>query len=117
MFFGGIPRYLIIDNVPAAVARPDPLCPRPTRGFLEDSQHRGFVADPARVRHPRDKPKVERSMSYVRERLFRGGDFHGLAHLRNEAQRWCLEMADQLSTGHSKRADAWSHGRFHVSSR
>ena len=38
-------------------------------------------------------------MSYVRERLFRGSDFNGLAHLRNEAQRWCLEMADQLIRG------------------
>ena len=57
-FFGGVPRYLVIDNFPAAVAGPDPLHPRLTRGFLEYSQHRGFVADPARVRHPKDKPKV-----------------------------------------------------------
>ena len=46
-FFGGVPRYLVIDNFPAAVAGPDPLHPRLTRGFLEYSQHRGFVADPA----------------------------------------------------------------------
>ncbi len=42
---------------------------RRTRGFQEYSQHRGFVTDPARVRHPKDKPKVERSVSYVQERL------------------------------------------------
>ena len=98
-FFGGVLRYLIIGNAPAAVARPDPLRPLPTREFLEYLQHRGFVGTLARVRHPRDKPKVERRMSYVRERLFKGGDFNGLAHLRNEAQRWCLEMADQLIHG------------------
>ena len=92
-FFGGVPRYLVIDNFPAAVAGPDPLHPRLTRGFLEYSQHRGFVVDPARVRHPKDKPKVERSVPYVRERLFKGGDFNGLAHLRTEAQRWCLQVA------------------------
>src|SRR5450756_2051788 len=34
-FFGGISRYLIIDNFPAAVAGMDPLNPRLTRGFLE----------------------------------------------------------------------------------
>ena len=77
-FFGGVPRYLVIDNFPAAVAGPDPLHPRLTRGFLEYSQHRGFVADPARARHPKDKPKVERGVSYVRERFFKGGDFDGL---------------------------------------
>ena len=92
-FFGGVPRYLVIDNFPAAVAGADPLHPRLTRGFLEYSQHRGFVADPARARHSKDKPKVERSVSYVRERFFKGGDFSGVAHLRVEAQRWCLEVA------------------------
>ena len=90
---------MIIDNVSAAVARPDLLCPRPTWGFLEYLQHRGFVGNPTRVRHPRDKPKVERRMSYVRERLFKGGDFNGLAHLRNEARRRCLEIADQFIRG------------------
>ena len=78
VFFGGVLRYLVIDNFPAAVAGPDPLHPRLTQGFLEYSQHRGFVADPARVRHPKDKPKVERSVSYIRERLFKGGDFNGV---------------------------------------
>ena len=103
VFFGGVPRYLVIDNFPAAVAGADPLHPRLTRGFLEYSQHRGFVVDPARVRHPKDKPKVERSVSYVRERLFKGGHFDGLAHLRTEAQRWCLEVAGQRVHGTTRR--------------
>src|SRR5207244_4860806 len=30
-FFGGLPRRLILDNFPAAVAGTDPLAPRPTR--------------------------------------------------------------------------------------
>ena len=102
-FFGGVPRYLVIDNFPAAAAGADPLHPRLTRGFLEYSQHRGFVADPARVRHPKDKPKVERSVSYVRKRLFKGGDFHGLLHLRNETQRWCVEVAGQRVHGTTRR--------------
>src|SRR3972149_6740998 len=94
-FFGGIPRYLVIDNFPAAVAGADPLNPRLTRGFLEYVQHRGFFADPARVRHPKDKPKVENGIRYVRERFFKGGDFHGLSDLRLQARQWCLETAGQ----------------------
>ena len=46
-FFEGVPKYLVIDNFPAAVAGPDPLHPRLTRGFLEYSQRRGFTSDPA----------------------------------------------------------------------
>jgi transposase len=69
-FFGGIPKRVILDNFAAAVAGPDPLEPRLTRGFLEYSQARGFCSDPARVRKPRDKPHVEANVRYVRERFF-----------------------------------------------
>ena len=92
-FFGGIPQYLVIDNFPAAVAGADALHPKLTRGFLEYSQHRGFITDPARVRHPKDKPRVERGVQYVRERFFKGSDFKDLAHLRDEAARWCRDVA------------------------
>ena len=51
-FFDGIPRCLVIDNFPAAMARADALHPRLTRGFLEYSQHCGFITDLTRVRHP-----------------------------------------------------------------
>ena len=78
-FFEGVPNYLVIDNFPAAVAGVDPLHPRLTRGFLEYSQHRGFISDPAR--HPRDKPRVERGVN-VRERFFKGGEFTGLSDMR-----------------------------------
>ena len=73
-FFGGIPRYLVMDNFPAALAGPDALHPRLTRGFLEYAQHRSVICDPARVRHPKDKPKVERDIQYVRERFFKDGE-------------------------------------------
>jgi hypothetical protein len=54
-FFQGCPKSVILDNFPAAVAGTHPLNPRPTRAFMEYSQARGFLIDPARVRSPRDK--------------------------------------------------------------
>src|SRR5207248_9905461 len=102
-FFDGVPRRLILDNVPAAVAGPDPLAPRPTRAFLEYSQARGFLLDPARVRHPKDKPHVERTIRYVRERFWKGGRFTDLGDARRQAQAWCMEVAGRRihgSTGH-----------------
>jgi len=92
-FFGGVPKRVILDNFPAAIAGPDALAPRPTRGFLEYSQERGFFIDPARVRKPRDKPHVERSIQYVRERFFKGGRFRDLDDCREQAERWCREVA------------------------
>jgi len=92
-FFRGVPRRLILDNFPAAVAGPDSLEPRPTRGFLEYSQARGLLADPARVRHPKDKPHVERGVQYTRERFFKGGSFRDLDDMRLQAERWCRDVA------------------------
>ena len=102
-FFGGIPKYLVVDNFPAAVAGADALHPRLTRGFLEYSQHRGFITDPARVRHPKDKPMVERSVQYARERFFKGAEFKDLAHLRSEAVRWCRDVAGMRIHGTTRR--------------
>jgi transposase len=98
-FFGGVPRRLVLDNFPAAVAGTDPLAPRPTRGFLEYSQARGFLVDPARVASPQDKPQVERHIQYVRERLWKGGTFTDLADVRRQAERWCREVAGQRVHG------------------
>ena len=92
-FFAGVPRRLIVDNFPAAIAGPNALEPRPTRGFLEYSQERGFFIDPARVRRPKDKPHVERGVQYVRERFFKGGSFRDLEDCREQAERWCREVA------------------------
>ena len=102
-FFGGVPRYLVIDNFPAAVAGADALHPRLTRGFLEYSQHRGFITDPARVRHPKDKPHVERGVQYVRERFFRGSNFASLEEMRLAARRWCLDVAGLRVHGTTRR--------------
>ena len=102
-FFRGVPKRLILDNFPAAMAGPDALIPRPTRGFLEYSQARGFLIDPARVRHPKDKPHVERNVQYVRERFFKGGDFRDLADLRDQAEHWCLEVAGQRIHGTTRK--------------
>ena len=55
--FEGVPRYLVIDNFPAAVAGADALHPRFTRGFLEYARQRGFITDPARAPAPRLKAR------------------------------------------------------------
>ena len=92
-FFGGVPCHLILDNFPAAVAKADSLSPRLTKGFLDYAQFRGFLPDPARVRHPKDKPHAERGVPYVRDRFFAGASFLDLADMRTQAEHWCKEVA------------------------
>ena len=59
------------------VAKADAVNPRLTREWLEYAQARGFVTDPARVRHPRDKPRVEAGVKLRAGKLLRRGNFPG----------------------------------------
>ena len=85
-FYGGIFRVLIPDNTKAIVRTPDPLQPRVVPAFLEYAQARGFVVDPARVRQPTDKARVERTVPYVRDDCF-GGERLGTLEQARDARR------------------------------
>jgi transposase len=54
-FFQGVPRRVVLDNFPAAVDKANNYDPLLNRTLAEYSQHRGFILDTARIRHPRDK--------------------------------------------------------------
>lgn len=88
---GGVFAVLIPDNTKAIVVNPDPLGARINPTFLEYAQARGFVIDPARSGHARDKPRVERAVSVVRDDCFAGEKFRTLEQARVHARRWCLE--------------------------
>jgi transposase len=92
-FFGGVFQVLVPDNAPAIVAAADAVNPRFTAGWLDYAQHCGFATDPARVRSPRDKPRVERAVQYVRGNFFAGEAFAGLADAQDRARAWCQDTA------------------------
>jgi transposase len=92
-YFGGVFRVVIPDNMAAIIAEADPVNPRFTAGWLDYAQHCGFGTDPTRVRHPRDKPKVERMVQYVRGNFFAGETFVDLADAQTRAEWWCSTTA------------------------
>jgi transposase len=92
-FFGGCFRTLIPDNLSAVVDDADPVEPRLNQAFVEYAQARGFRIDPARVRRPQDKPRVERTVSFVRGSFFAGETFLDLADAQRRAEVWCRERA------------------------
>ncbi len=98
-FFQGCPRRMVIDNVKACIDDADPYTPRLTRTFLEYAAHRGFLPDPARPRHPKDKPVVENSVRYVRERFFKGEKFIDLDDVARRALVWCRDIAGRRIHG------------------
>ncbi|MGH9033105.1 MAG: IS21 family transposase [Acidimicrobiia bacterium] len=92
-FFGGVFRTLIPDNLSAIVDGADPVEPRLNQAFVEYAQARGFVIDPARVRSPQDKPRVERQVQFVRGSFFAGECFVDLADAQRRAEGWCRVRA------------------------
>jgi transposase len=92
-FFGGVFRVAIPDNMSAIVDQADRLDPRFNQAFVEYAQDRGFVIDPARVRTPTDKPRVERTVSFVRGSMWAGENFVDLGHAQRHADAWCRERA------------------------
>lgn len=102
-FFGGIFPVVIPDNPKTIVAKADPLAPVFNAELLEYSQARGFVLDPARVRHPKDKPHVERAVPYVRNDGFAAERYPDLNSAREGMARWCKDVAGQRRHGTTRR--------------
>ena len=92
-YFGGVFPVVIPDSMKAIVTEADNLAPRFNDTFLEYAQSRGFVIDAARIGKPRDKPKVERAVPYVRRNFFAGESFTDVADVRVRARLWCTQTA------------------------
>jgi hypothetical protein len=92
-FFGGVFAVMIPDNMSSAVDKAHPTEPRFNQAFIEYAQSRGFIVDPARVRSPTDKPRVERTVPFVRNSFFAGETFVDLADAQRRAVEWCSVRA------------------------
>lgn len=103
-FFDGVPRRCVLDNATSMVVRADAQSPTLQRAFAEYTQARKVFVDPARVRHPRDKARVENQVPYVRERWFDGEAFpEDLREIRAMAARWCRDVAGARVHGTTRR--------------
>jgi len=92
-FFGGVPARLVPDNLKTGVDKPDLYDPKINRSYGELATHYATLIDPARAFKPRDKPKVERPMPYVRDSFWRGRDFVSLEEMQDGAVTWCRQVA------------------------
>lgn len=98
-FLGGTPALLVIDNLTPGVLHPDLYDPQINRGYAELATHYGVLIDPCRAGHPKDKPRVERLMRYIRDSFFAGRTFSSLDEMNEAAAKWCLSVAGERCHG------------------
>ncbi len=92
-YFGGVPQRLVMDNLKTGVLKPDIYDPKLNRTYAEMGNHFGCLLDPARAGKPKDKPRVERPMPYVRDSFWSGRDFGGEQEMQVGAIKWCDDVA------------------------
>lgn len=103
IYFGGVFRVVIPDNLKPVVNKADATAPTFNVAFREYAQSRGFVIDPARVGRPTDKPRVESAVKYVRGAGFKGEGWVGLEEGREGLIRWARDDAGSRIHGTTRR--------------
>ena len=75
------------------VTKADDCDPVFNQAFIEYAQTRGFLVDPARVRSPQDKPRVERNVQFVQTSFWPGETFTDLGEAQAAVEAWCTTRA------------------------
>ena len=92
-FFEGVFKVLVPDNMSSIVTKADSTDPVFNQTFIEYAQALGFVIDPARVRAPQDKGRVERTVAFVQGSFWAGETFADLTTAQDAATGWCRTRA------------------------
>jgi len=64
-YYGGLPLILVPDNDKSAVTSASKYDPELNKTYREMAEHYGIAVIPARVRKPKDKPKVEKCVGDI----------------------------------------------------
>jgi hypothetical protein len=97
-FFGSVPAIVVIDNLKSGVVKSDLYDPVINRAYAELERHYGFAVDPTRIRTPRHKGKVERSIPIVRQQVLAGLNHQDIEAANQYALHWCRhEIAHRIT--------------------
>nr|WP_279627288.1 IS21 family transposase [Trichlorobacter thiogenes] len=93
-YFGAVPHCLVPDNLLSGVTKTCRYEPGINATYQEMATHYGTAVIPARVRKPRDKPKVEVGVQFVQRFILAGLRHHTFFSLAeaNAAIRGRLEL-------------------------
>ena len=101
-YFGGAPQYVVLDNLKEGVVSPDLYEPQINTIYQSMLAHYGVVADPARIRDPNRKGRVENAIGHTQATALKGRRFESLEEQNAYLMHW---------------EDKWASVRIHGSTR
>ena len=102
-YFGGVPRYVVLDNLKEGVLKPDLYEPELNPVYAALLAHYRCVADPARVRDPNRKGSVESAIQHTQSTALKGRRFQTLAEQNDFLEHWECNWAAKRIHGREKR--------------
>jgi transposase len=111
-YLGGVPKFVVCDNLKAAVTNPDRYDPGINRTYAEMAGHYGTAILAARPRRPKDKAKVEVAVQIAQRWILarlRNQRFFSLAELNTAIRGLVVELnARQMRGFGSSRAELFA---------
>lgn len=95
-FLGGVPEIVVPDNTKTAITHPSRYDPDVNIAYADLARHYSVAVVPARVRKPKDKPKVEVGVQVIERHVLaplRKMTFFGIDEL-NQAMRPLLDAVN-----------------------
>jgi transposase len=102
-FFGGVPQYVVLDNLKQGVLRPDIYEPELNPLYRAVLAHYGAVADAARVADPNRKGTVESAIQHTQSTALKGRTFETIEKQNEWLLHWEERWASPRIHGRTKR--------------
>jgi transposase len=104
IYFGGVPRRVIPDNLKAAVLQAVAHDPILGDAYRRMALHYGFLISPTIPHTPRHKGKVESGVHYVKRNFFAGQEFMDLQVANVHLRDWIVKTAGVRKHGTTSEA-------------
>ncbi|MDA3792964.1 MAG: IS21 family transposase [Elusimicrobia bacterium] len=102
-YFGGVPEYVKIDNLKAAILKANFYEPVYQRQYKDFADYYDFNPLPCRVRDPNGKGKVESGIKYVKINFFAGRKFKDEDDLDRQLRNWLDNTCNQRVHGTTRK--------------
>lgn len=102
-YFGGVPQYVVLDNLKQGVIRPDIYEPELNPLYRAVLTHYGAVADAARVGDPNRKGTVESAIQHTQSTALKGRTFETIEKQNEWLLHWEEKWASPRIHGRTKR--------------